>query len=130
MNFSFAIAGLLAICVAAVHSALGERWVFSRMRVSGAVPTNGGNILREPHVRILWAAWHFLSVLGLALAACLFLLATSAVQPAVVAVVGGAISASMFVGALLVFFGTRAKHLGWVGLLLVSGFTAWGVFVQ
>jgi hypothetical protein len=127
MNWPFAIAGFLAICVAVVHSFLGERWVFNRMRTAGAIPTNGGNVLREPHVRILWASWHFLSALGLALAACLIFLAVSAVPHAVAQFLGGAIALSMFAGAVLVFIGTRAKHLGWVGLLLVSVFTVLGL---
>jgi hypothetical protein len=127
MNWPFAIAGILAVVVAVAHSVLGERWVFSRMRQASAIPTNGGTVLREPHVRILWASWHFLSALGLALAACLFFLAAVALPRPVVLFVGCAVALSMFVGSALVFVGTKAKHLGWLGLLLVSVFTVWGL---
>jgi hypothetical protein len=127
MNWPFAIAGALAVIVALVHSALGERWVFRRMRQAGAIPTNGGNVLREPHVRILWASWHVLSVLGLALAACLFFLAANVLPVSVVQFVGSAVAVSMLVSSALVFIGTKAKHIGWLGLLLVSVFTAWGL---
>ena len=127
MNWPFAIAGTLAVIVAVVHSVLGERWVFSRMRQAGAIPTNGGSTLREPHVRILWASWHAVSALGLALAACLFFLAAAPLPSAVVQFVGCAVAVSMLASSALVFIGTRAKHLGWLGLLLVSAFTVWGI---
>ena len=127
MNWPFAIAGMLAVIVAAVHSVLGERWVFSRMRETGAIPTHGGNVLREPHVRILWASWHALSVLGLALAACLWFLATVPAPRVFIQFVGGAVAIGMLASAVLVLIGTRGKHPGWLGLLLVSGFTVWGL---
>jgi hypothetical protein len=127
MNWPFAIAGVLAIIVAVVHSVLGERWVFRRMRQAGAIPTNGGNVLREPHVRILWACWHVLSAFGLALAACLFFLAATPLPGSVIQFVGSAVAVSMLAGSALVFIGTKAKHAGWVGLLLVAAFSAWGL---
>jgi hypothetical protein len=40
MNWPFAIAGILTVIFAAVHSVLGERWVFSRMRQAGAIPAD------------------------------------------------------------------------------------------
>jgi len=127
MNWPFAIAGFLTVIVAAVHSFLGERWVFSRIRQLSIVPTNGGNILREPHVRILWATWHVVSVLGLAISACLFLLAVAPVPRQVVQFVGVAVAVGMFASSALVFIGTRARHVGWVGLLAVSVLSVWGL---
>lgn len=55
MNTFFAAAGVLAFVIGLVHSVLVERWVFRRMRAQGLVPTSGGPVLREPHVRIVWA---------------------------------------------------------------------------
>lgn len=128
MNWAFAIAGVVAIVVAVFHSVLGERWVFRRLRQAGAIPTNGGNVLREPHVRILWASWHIVSVLGLALAACLFYLAAALVPKPAAQLVGSAVAVSMLLSSLLVFVGTKGKHVGWLGLLLVAGFSFWGLF--
>ncbi|MFN9727972.1 hypothetical protein [Acidovorax sp.] len=127
MNWPFAIAGSIACIVAVVHSVLGERWVFRRMRHDGAIPTNGGNVLREPHVRILWASWHIVSVLGLALAACLFYLAAAVASEPAAKFFGSAVAISMLISSVLVFVGTSAKHVGWLGLLLVALFSAWGV---
>jgi hypothetical protein len=122
MNWLYLAAGLLSVVVAAVHTILGELWVFRRMRRGTLVPTHGGNVLREPHVRILWASWHVLSVFGLAMAAMLL---HSAYRPGH-AWAPPAIAISMAVASVLVGFGTRGKHLGWVGLLGVAVLTALG----
>ena len=63
----FLIAGILAFLVAIIHSALGEHLVFRRMRNGTIIPTNGGTLLKERHVRILWASWHIVSIFGVAL---------------------------------------------------------------
>jgi hypothetical protein len=122
MNRLYLTAGLLSVAVAAVHSILGELWVFQRMRRGSVVPTDGGTMLREPHVRILWASWHVLSVFGLVLAA---LLIEAAFRPGP-GWVPLAIAGAMGMAAALVGFGTRGRHLGWVGLLSVAVLTALG----
>lgn len=55
MNIYFLAAAVLLILIGLVHSILGEKLIFRRMRKGGFIPTNGGPALREPHVRILWA---------------------------------------------------------------------------
>jgi hypothetical protein len=122
MNWLYLAAGLLSIAVAVVHSILGELWVFKRMRRGTLVPTNGGNVLREPHVRILWASWHVLSVFGLVLAA---MLVHSAYRPSQ-ALAPPVITIAMAMASAMVGFGTRGKHLGWVGLLGVAVLSALG----
>ena len=64
INWLLIAAAALAFVVGLVHSLLGERLIFRRMRVGGAIPTNGGIVLREAHVRILWASWHVLTQHG------------------------------------------------------------------
>lgn len=82
-------------------------------------PTNGGRVIGEGHVRILWASWHVLTVFGWCLATILLWL--SQAQP-----VGGgtllshAIAIAMLAGSSLVLVGTKGKHPGWVGLLGVA----------
>lgn len=71
MNVYLFAAACLLIVVGLIHPILGEVLIFWRLRVKGLVPTNGGNILKERNVRILWASWHVLSVLGWAIAAVL-----------------------------------------------------------
>jgi hypothetical protein len=120
MNHYLATAAVLATVVGVVHSVLGERLVFSRMRLGQFVPTNGGNVLREPHVRIVWASWHALTALGWAMAAVLLLLASEPVLTGLHNSLLNIIAVGMVVSAALVFFGTRARHPGWIGLLAVA----------
>jgi hypothetical protein len=126
VNVYFIAAGVLAVVVGLVHSVLGERLIFRRMRVQGLIPTNGGRVIGEGHVRILWASWHVLTVFGWCFAALLFWLSLStaaAGQAYVADAIAGAITAAMLLGAALVFVGTKARHPGWVGLLGVAVLT-------
>jgi endonuclease/exonuclease/phosphatase (EEP) superfamily protein YafD len=122
MNAYLAAAATLTALVGLVHSVLGERLVFSRMRQGHLVPTNGGTVLREPHVRILWASWHVLSVLGWAIAAVILMLAAEPLSD-LHAFLLHVMAIAMLASAALVFYGTKARHPGWLGLLGVAVLT-------
>lgn len=118
---AFTAAAILAIVVALVHSILGEVMIFRRMRKPGrVVPSDGGERLTGPNVRILWASWHVLTVFGVGMAAMLLRLASSA-RTAEHDFIAQAIAMSMLGGSLLVLVGTRGRHPGWIGLLGVAG---------
>jgi hypothetical protein len=123
MNAYFLFAGVLAFVVGLVHSVLGERWVFKRMRAAGVVPTQGGTALREPHVRILWASWHVVTLIGWCLAALLVWLALQPAASGRYQFVSVAIAVAMLASSLLVFLATKGKHPGWAGLLGVAVLT-------
>ena len=58
----------LSVLIALAHSVIGEWRIFRHLRRAGQiVPTEGGTLLREFQVRILWGTWHGLSVMGLGL---------------------------------------------------------------
>lgn len=118
MQIALALAGALAFVVGAVHSALGERLIFSRMREAAWIPTNGRPILHERHVRILWASWHVVTLLGWAIGAVLIRQAMT--DAPVDAFLAQAIAVSMFGSSLLVLIGTRGRHPGWAGLLAIA----------
>jgi hypothetical protein len=128
MNWYFFSAAALAFVVGLVHSILGEKLIFRRMRSSGVVPTNGGGVLREPHVRILWATWHVVTALGWCAAAILLWLALPSSTHLVQSVLPKAIGAAMLASSVLVLVGTNGKHPGWVGLLLVAILTTAGSY--
>jgi hypothetical protein len=111
-------AAILAFLVGLVHSILGELLIFQRMRQGKLIPTNGGKVVGEGHVRILWASWHVLTVLGWCLAAILFWLSQGQLVGSIL--LTSAIAIAMLVSSLLVLVGTKAKHPGWVGLLGVA----------
>jgi hypothetical protein len=114
------IAGILAIIVGAAHSVLGEILIFRQMRVSGIIPTNGAPLLKERHVRILWASWHIVTVFGWAFAAVMMRLAFPTDNDLLQTFVKHTIIASMLVSALLVLLGTKGMHPGWLGLAGVA----------
>ncbi len=120
MNSYFTAAAILAFLVGLVHSVLGEVMIFGRMRHRGFIPTNGGGVLRESNVRILWASWHVLTVLGWGMAAILLLLALPSSQPYAHPLFAQAIALSMLLGSALVAIGTKARHPGWIGLIGVA----------
>ena len=124
MKNCLAAAAALAFVVALVHSVLGERLIFRRMRQGQLIPTNGGKVIGEGHVRILWASWHALTVFGWLAAAILLWLSLASVPEGVQALLSTLIAIAMLLAALLVLVGTRGKHPGWVGLLGV-GVLAW-----
>ena len=100
---------------------LGELLIFKRMRSDTLVPTVGGSLLSERHVRILWATWHIVSIFGLGFAAILGI-GLDAVDPP--QFVQRVIAVTMAVSGSLVLVATKAKHPGWIGLLLVAAL-AW-----
>ncbi len=120
MNLLFLAAAVLSFLVGLVHSVLGEILVFRRMRQGRLIPTNGGSVIGEGHVRILWASWHVLTVFGWCIASILLWLSQASVQDAGSAALANAICVAMLLGSALVFFGTRARHPGWAGLLGVA----------
>lgn len=126
MNNYFALAGLLAFLVGLVHSVLGERLVFSRMRKTGWIPTNGGPVLQERHVRILWASWHLVTVFGWVIAILLLRLSLPSSPAAARTVIVPVAIAGLLASSLLVLIGTNGKHPGWIGLLGVAILTALG----
>jgi hypothetical protein len=120
MNSYLLGAAALAFVVGLIHSILGEHLIFRRIRHKGLVPTDGGSVLREPHVRIQWANWHITTAMGWGMAAVLFWLGTHEAQRSALAFIEQAIVLSMLASSVLVLVGTQAKHPGWIGLLGVA----------
>jgi hypothetical protein len=113
-------AAAVMVLTGLAHSVIGERLIFSRLREGGIVPTLAPMPLKERHVRILWASWHLVTLLGWALAAILVLLPSKApgapgadplLTTIVVATAGG---------SALVLWATRGRHPGWIALLAAA----------
>lgn len=116
-------AGVLALLVGAIHSVMGEILIFRHLRSHGLVPTMGAPPLRERHIRILWASWHFATVLGWAFGIVLLHLATLTTEQSLRAIVENAVVLAFLGGSFLVLIATKGKHPGWVGLLGVAALT-------
>lgn len=120
MNGYFVAAAALAFLVGLAHSVLGEMLIFRRLRQGGWVPTNGGGVLGERHVRILWATWHVVTVFGWCMAAILLRWSLPSMSTSLDGFGVQALVFAMLAGSALVFIGTQARHPGWVGLLGVA----------
>jgi len=112
-------ASLLAL-VGLVHTVLGEVLIFRRMRTAGVIPTHGGDVLRERHVRILWATWHAVSVFAWGASLMLWEIGNAPASTSQHGALLFAIALSSLGSAMLVLIGTRARHPGWIGLLVVA----------
>lgn len=121
MNAYLVAAGCLTFLVGFIHSVMGEILIFHRMRVNGGIiPTQARPILKERHVRILWASWHLVTIFGWGIAAILLWLAFSAPAYPVHEWIKNTVLVSMLAASLVVLIGTKGKHLGWLGLLGVA----------
>jgi hypothetical protein len=127
MNSYFVAASALLFLVGLIHSVLGEILIFRRMRRGSVIPAHGGELLRERHARILWAAWHVVTVMGWGIAAILLWIAFPAAERPVLSFVAGIAIASTLAGSLLVLVGTEGKHPAWIGLLGVATLVSMGL---
>jgi hypothetical protein len=121
MNAYFIAAAALSFLVGLVHSVFGEIMIFRRMRKPGRIiPSDGGMLLLGSNVRILWASWHALTVLGWGMAAMLVRLSLPASRAVGDGIIEQSIAISMLASSVLVLIATKARHPGWIGLLGVA----------
>lgn len=125
MQTNLLCAAVVLLAVATAHSLLGERLIFRPLRTGGIVPTAAAPPLRERHVRILWASWHIVSLLGCAFAAVLLRLAFPSEPQAFQAFVQNAMILALAASSLLVLGATRGRHPGWIGLLAAAVLAWW-----
>ena len=117
----------LSVLSALAHSVLGEQRIFRHLRRAGhIVPTEGGALLRAFQVRILWATWHCMSVMGIGLAAVLLWLAHPAAQAASAGRVDFCVAMAMAVTGMLVLVSNRGRHPGWLALFAAAALVALG----
>ena len=116
MTLLLLIAGLLSILLALAHSFLGERLIFRGWRKSPpAIP--------QRHQNIIWASWHIVSFLGFGIGGAFIWLSPkpdwiSSLKPALTSLVIGFV-----LSGLIVLYGTRGKHPGWIVLLIIAVLT-------
>lgn len=115
MNSGLAVASVLAVLVGVIHSVLGEILIFR------AQPRAGKSLARHRRpFDILWATWHIASVMGWALAALLWHLATVSEPSPLRSFLVLAIVLAYAASGLLVLVGTLGRHPGWLGLFGVA----------
>ena len=116
MNTYLLLAACLTILIGFVHSVLGERLIFTKLRQQSVAPNLPAGPLKLKKVRILWATWHLASVFGLAIAAVLLNLARYSIDVFII----HAIAIAMLFSAAFVFWASGGKHPAWLGLTGVA----------
>lgn len=101
------IAGYLAIALGLVHSILGERLIFSRWRKTAPD-------MPRQHRGIVWASWHALTLFGAVIGIILIRVPMDTQTLMMTAAV-------MTLAAILVAYGTRWRHPGWIVLSVIGG---------
>ncbi len=120
MNYYLISSAIIAIITGIVHSVLGEKLIFIGLRkhqLSGITKTVG---LGARQVGILWATWHLASVLSFSFSGILYFLASNTSAIPNVRFYQIAISIGYMLASLLVLYGTKGKHPGWIALGAVS----------
>ncbi len=126
-NWLIAAAGL-SFVVGLVHSVMGERRIFRHLRRDGRlVPTEGGALLREFQVRILWATWHLVTLLTWVLAAVMVWLAQPDARAASSARIEFIIALAFALASLLVLTSNRGRHLAWIALSAAAVLVSLGI---
>lgn len=123
MNNYFLIAGILCFILGLVHSILGEYLIFKDKRNKGSlVPIIVKKELKERHLRIIWATWHLASFFGWCIGAFLvkISLEQNKLDSEFIDFIIYSTIYTMFASSFLVLIGTKAKHPGWIILLLIG----------
>lgn len=121
MNVWLLAAAVLSLVVGLVHSVLGEQMIFRKLRRPGHyIPDLGGDALNSGNVRILWAAWHALTVMGWAFAALVAVVGYRDDASSGSDLMLTSIAVAMAVSAGLVLVACKGRHLGWIGLLGIA----------
>jgi len=116
-------AALVAITGGALHSALGERLILSRLDAATLpAPIGTGDFT----LRVLRLFWHLVSVAWWGLSAVLWRLGQSPSVPGWERL-AGVIGVTFLASAIVAFVVSRGKHFSWGVLLTVAIFVGLGV---
>jgi drug/metabolite transporter (DMT)-like permease len=123
MNTYLFIAGILYFLMGIIHSILGEYLIFKNKRNKGnIVPSIRSRELKERHLRIIWATWHLSSLLGWCIGVILIKISLeqNELNSSITGFIVQLVIYTTFISSLLVLIGTKGKHPGWIGFLLIG----------
>lgn len=123
MNTYLFIAGVLFFLLGIAHSVIGEYLIFKDKRNKGSfVPSKTSTELKEKHLRIIWATWHLSSFIGFCIGAILIKIALEQnhLNSNFTDFIIQSIIYATFISSFLVLIGTKGKHPGWIGFLIIG----------
>ena len=123
MNAAFLVAGGVVVVNGLVHSYAGERIILVPLLGRRDLPPLLGS--EELTKRVLRAVWHFATLWWLTVAAILFALSDATLDgPGKTAMLILAVPFALM--ALVVLWGSRGRHLGWLAFLIIAIGMFWG----
>jgi hypothetical protein len=120
MNQFLVAAAILTILLGLIHSILGEQLIFIKLRKHQLSGTPDHPVLGRRQVGILWATWHLASVLAWCIGLILFYLANGTGLNADSNLYKLVMVPSFGISSVLVFYGTKGKHPGWIVLAAIA----------
>lgn len=112
------IAGVLALILGVVHSVLGEKLIFKRLRSIDLTLVSGSQAISPQHLRTIWSTWHLISIFGYGLGAILLILSLSPNDA--IDLISKAVELTFLVSAIFWLIGTRGRHPAWFVFLMIA----------
>ncbi len=120
MNPLFLSAGILILLLGLVHSTFGEYLIFRKFRRDGmVVPSISNKVFKGSHLRIIWATWHLVTIFGWSIGVILILIAGNPMANVSIDIIIKTFSFALLLASVLVLYGTKGRHPGWIVLLLI-----------
>lgn len=107
-------AAAIIVLLGLAHSALGERFIITRLLRRDDLPKVLGSSEFTKHT--LRYCWHLTTVMALGMAYLLIQIEQGDVHAALVRT----LAVTLIVSAVLAIVVTRARHLSWVGLIMAA----------
>jgi len=118
MDLYLFIAGILTFILGIVHSILGEKLIFKRLRATDLTLLSGSQALSKRHLRTLWSTWQLVTLFGFGLGSILIVL--SLPSGGSMELVSKTISLTFAVSSIFWGLGTHGKHPAWLILLIIA----------
>jgi len=107
-------AATIIVLLGIAHSALGERFIITRLLRRNDLPKVLGSSEFTKHT--LRYCWHLTTVMALGMAYLLIQIEHGDVHAALVRT----LAVTLIVSAVLAIIVTRARHLSWIGLIIAA----------
>jgi hypothetical protein len=120
MNLALLAAAVGTVLVGSIHSVVGERRIFRRASGGVAGAQDSGTLELGRYRGILRASWHITTFLGFGMAAVMLHLALVPAEAPLALALRLGLLVPIAASAAAVFWWTRGRHPGWIGLAMVA----------
>ena len=126
-NAYFLVAAMLTLILALAHSVLGELLLLRKLAKDQLPPLLGSN---DFTLRTLRTVWHVTTAFGLGFGVILLYFSLTASPGDGLEFVKKTTTFSILLSSLILGFGTKGKHPGWLVLFVIAVFAWLGTAVE